>query len=158
MSTLASSVHIQLLRPGDEAMLQLTAPGVFDRPVDPKLTAEFLADSRHHIVVAIENDVVIGFASGVHHINPDKPAELWISEVGVAELHQRRGIAKAVLNRLLQEARTLGCVEAWVLTNRSNAAAMRLYSTTGGSVEGHEPDVVMFTYHLVSESSQSGPA
>lgn len=142
------SFNVRLLGPGDEAVLQVTAYGVFDRPVEPKLTAEFLADPRHHIAVAIENGVVIGFASGVHHIHPDKPAELWISEVGVAALHQRRGVATAALNRLLEAARELGCVEAWVLTNRSNIAAMRLYSTTGGSTEGHDEDVVMFSYRL----------
>lgn len=44
---------IQLLGVNDAAVLQRVAPGVFDGPVDPRSTAEFLADAPHHIVVAI---------------------------------------------------------------------------------------------------------
>jgi len=69
---------------------------VFDNPINAEWTREFLADPRHHIAVAIDDGLVVGFASGVHYIHPDKPAELWINEVGVAPAHRRRGSAGAV--------------------------------------------------------------
>jgi ribosomal protein S18 acetylase RimI-like enzyme len=72
---------------------------------------------------------------------------LWINEVGVAESHQGRGIGKAVVRTLLQHARRLGCHEAWVLTDRSNDAAMRLYASAGG--EEVEGDQVMFNSSLL---------
>jgi len=82
----------------------------------------------------------------VHYVHPDKTAELWINEVGVAPSHQRRGIGKAVIQALLEHAKRLGCREAWVLTDRGNQAAMRLYASTGG--EEAARDQVMFTYFL----------
>src|SRR5713226_10560378 len=89
---------------------------------------EFLSDPRHHIAVAIDDGVVVGFASAVLYVHPDKPRpELWINEVGVAETHHRRGIAGKLLNALLDVGRDADCVEAWVLTDRSNEAAMALY-------------------------------
>ena len=78
------TIEIRVLRQGDEAVLANVAPEVFDNPIDPQMTAEFLADPRHHIAVAIDGGVVVGFASGVHYVHPDKRPELWINEVGVA--------------------------------------------------------------------------
>ena len=78
---------------------------------------------------------------------PDKPApELWINEVGVAPSHQGQGLGRKLMDALLTEARRLGCSEAWVLTNRSNVAAMKLYASCGG-VEAPE-DAVMFEFNL----------
>ena len=139
-------MHIKLLDSTDTAILEHVAPGVFDDELQPALVAEFLSDDRHHLVVAIEQGLVVGFASAVHYVHPDKPAELWINEVGVAPDHQRRGVGTAIIAALLEHARKLGCREAWVLTDRENEAAMRLYASTGGA-EG-PPDQVMFTYRL----------
>lgn len=97
-------------------------------------------------MVAIDDGLVVGMASGVHYVHPDKPAELWINEVGVASSHRGRGIARAIIDKLLGVAREVGCREAWVLTDRGNEAAMRLYATTGGTEA--TTDQVMFTYHL----------
>jgi len=138
--------EIRILGSGDETLLRNVAPGVFDHALKPALVAEFLRDERHHLAVATEDGTVVGFASGVHYVHPDKTAELWINEVGVAPSHQRRGIGKAVIQALLEHAKRLGCREAWVLTDRGNQAAMRLYASTGG--EEAARDQVMFTYFL----------
>ncbi|HKF67706.1 MAG TPA: GNAT family N-acetyltransferase [Vicinamibacterales bacterium] len=138
--------EIRILESGDDAVLGNVAPGVFDNALDPALVAEFLNDKRHHLAVATDAGQVVGFASGVHYVHPDKPAEMFINEVAVAPSHHRRGIGKAVVEALLEHATLLGCREAWVLTDRDNQPAMRLYASTGGDPGPH--DHVMFTYHL----------
>lgn len=140
-------VAIRVLRRGDQGVLDRVAPDVFDDPLDAGATAEFLADPRHHLAVAIEDGVVIGFISAVHYVHPDKPQpELWINEVGVAPAAQGRGIGRALLAEVLRIGREAGCAEAWVLTDRSNAAAMHLYASLGGTPDpGH---TVMFSYPL----------
>src|SRR5271169_1983888 len=96
------TIEIRVLGSGEEEVLSKVAPGVFDHDMVKRITAEFLADSRHHIVVATEDDLVIGFASAVHYIHPDKPVpELWINELGVAPTHRNKGLAKQLLTRLL---------------------------------------------------------
>ena len=86
------SVAIKVLQPGDETVLMNIASDVFDNPINMELTKEFLADPRHHIAVAIDDGLVVGFASGVHYIHPDKLPVLWINEVGLAPTHRRRGL------------------------------------------------------------------
>ena len=59
-------LEIRMLDPGDDAIFNDVAPGVFDNKSDPLLVAEFLADPRHHVAVAIDASQVVGFASGTH--------------------------------------------------------------------------------------------
>jgi ribosomal protein S18 acetylase RimI-like enzyme len=129
------AIEVRILHSGDEAFLINAAPEVFDNPVDAGLAKEFLADPRHHIAVAIDDGQVVGFASGIHYIHPDKPPELWINEVAVAPTHRNRGLGKAVLQALLDVGQVHNCTVAWVLTYRNNPAAMTLYASLGG-VEG----------------------
>jgi ribosomal protein S18 acetylase RimI-like enzyme len=137
---------ISMLGPGDERVLERVAPDVFDRLVSPALAAEFLADPRHHLAVATEEDLVIGFASGVTYLHPDKPLELWINEVGVALSHRRAGLGGRLLDAMLNRGRELGCREAWLLTERTNKAALTLYRAVGAAEAAS--DVVMFSFDI----------
>jgi aminoglycoside 6'-N-acetyltransferase I len=125
-------VEVRMLQAGEEDILAIPAPGVFDNDIDPKLAREFLADPRHHIAVALDNGIVVGFASAVDYIHPDKPRELWINEVGTAPTHQGQGIGKRVMACLTAHGKSLGCNVAWVLTDTNNTAARALYKAAGG--------------------------
>ncbi len=138
---------IRLLGPTDACVLDCVAPGVFDHPIDPRWTAEFFADPRHHLVVALLGGQVVGMASAVHYVHPDKPPELWVNEVGVAPTHQRQGIGKQLLRALLAHGRSLGCSEAWLGTEPTNVAARRLYA----AVCGQEQPMVYVTFQLPAE-------
>ena len=135
---------IRLLRPGDLAVLSNVAEDVFDEDVDPRWTAEFLNDPRHHLVVALLGGQVIGMASAVHYVHPDKPPELWVNEIGVTPAYRQRGIGKQLMAALFSRGRELGCTEAWLGTEESNMAARRLYASVGGA----EQPMVYFTFDL----------
>lgn len=127
------AAEIRVLSADDVHVLRRVAPGVFDYEVDEAATREFLADERHHMVVAVDDGVVVGFLSCVHYIHPDKPRpELWLNEVAVAPTHRRRGIASALLREAFALGRRLGCGEAWVLTEPDNVPALGLYTSAGG--------------------------
>ena len=126
-----SRIDICLLGPSDVAVLDRLAPEVFDHDVQPDWCTDFLADPRHHLVVARSDDVVVGMASAVDYIHPDKAPQLWINEVGVSPEYRRQGIGRRLVERLVQLATDLGCTEVWVLTDAGNAAANRLYASAG---------------------------
>ncbi|MFL5507430.1 MAG: GNAT family N-acetyltransferase [Gemmatimonadales bacterium] len=135
------TIEVRLLARGEAAVLDQVAPDVFDHPIDSRWTAEFFADPRHHLAVAIEGGTVVGFASAVHYVHPDKPPELWIDEVGVAPSHQRQGLGRRLLAELLRHGTALGCVQAWVLTSPMNEAAHAIYRAEGGQAAA-EPSVL----------------
>ena len=146
--------HILIRRLGrdDLAILERVVADVFDFEVDADLSAEFVADPRHHLVVALVEGRVVGFASGVHYLHPDKPAELFVNELSVASAYRRRGIGRRLLRALLDHARALGCREAWVATEPQNAAARALYSAAGGSESPQQ--FVMVSFMLDDETER----
>lgn len=143
-------VIVTRLSPGHEGVLENVTAGVFDRIVVPELAADFVNDPRHHMVVAVVGETIVGCASGVHYVHPDKPPELFINEVAVAPSHQRRGVGRRLVEELLAIAKELDCVEAWVLSESDNRAAERLYLSVNEGVV-FQKDVVMFSMPLLRE-------
>ena len=139
-------VCLCMLDASNAALLEEIAPGVFDHPIDPRWRDEFVQDPRHHLALAIVGSQVIGMASGVHYVHPDKAPEMWINEVGVATTHRGAGLGHRLVEKLLIRARELGCHEAWVLTDQGNRTAMRMYAKAGG-LEEPVPST-MFTFRL----------
>jgi aminoglycoside 6'-N-acetyltransferase I len=146
-------IDIRLLGPNDRAVLSRVADDVFDGPVVERWTRECLTDARHHLVVALDDDVVVGMASAVHYVHPDKAPQLWINEVGVAPTHRRRGIGRRLLDALLAHGRTLGCTEAWLGTEEDNVPARGLYESAGSEAERF----VLYAFPLAPDGGAGAP-
>jgi aminoglycoside 6'-N-acetyltransferase I len=143
------AVEIRVLGSGDAAVLDSVAAGVFDHAVDPRWTREFFADRRHHLAVALDDGVVVGMVSAVDYVHPDKAPQLWINEVGVANSHRRRGIARQLLAAILEQGRALGCTEAWLGTEDDNVPARRLYESMGSAPESF----VLYSFPIAGDES-----
>ncbi|HEU4557989.1 MAG TPA: GNAT family N-acetyltransferase [Longimicrobium sp.] len=146
-------IDIRLVGPSNGSVLDRVADGVFDHAIEPRWTAAFLADARHHMFVAIDHGVVVGMITAVDYVHPDKAPQLWINEVGVAPSHQRRGIARRLLDTMLAHGRTLGCTEAWLGTEDDNHAANALYRSAGSKPE----PFVLYSWKLqTADSGEDG--
>ncbi|HEX8393399.1 MAG TPA: GNAT family N-acetyltransferase [Longimicrobium sp.] len=143
------NVEILLLGPDSLGVLDRVADDVFDEPVHPRWARAFLDDERHHMLVAVEGGVVVGMISAVDYVHPDKAPQLWINEVGVATSHRRRGIARRLMDAMLEHGRTLGCTEAWLGTETDNVAARRLYESVGSKPE----PFVLYFFPLAEKGS-----
>jgi ribosomal protein S18 acetylase RimI-like enzyme len=141
-----AAIEIRELGPGDAGVLAHVDPDVFDDAIDEPKAQEFLSDPRHLLVVAQAQDLVVGFVSAVVYVHPDKPrSELWINEVGVASSQRGRGVGQRLMRAVLDLGRRRGCGVAWVLTDRANTPAMRLYASAGANPP---TDHVMFEFPL----------
>ncbi len=135
------TVEIRHLRPGDEAVLTRIAEEVFDHPIDAETLARYLASPGHLLVVAIDDGLVVGQVAAIVHRHPDgRPTELYVDEVAVTPSHQRRGIARRMLDAALALGRDQGCREMWVGTEPDNVAARALYK----SLEADDETFVMY--------------
>lgn len=137
---------IQLVTPETSSLLDGLDEDVFDQVLNPALLREYLSNSSNALFVALVNNKVVGMATGLTYVHPDKPRSLFINEVGVATTCQRQGIGKQLINSLLEWGKSQGCKEAWVATEPDNFAARSLYETTGGTVE--EKPAIVYTYSL----------
>ena len=143
----SDEIEVRLLGRADVGVLDKVADGVFDEPIDADLAHEFLANPNHHIVVALQGQTVVGMASAIHYVHPDKKAELWINEVGVAPPLQRRRIGARLLQTMFAHAQAIGCRSAWVATETDNVAANGLYRAAGGRRE----DAALYLFDVDSD-------
>ena len=141
------AIVIRKLVAGDEAVLANVASGVFDEPVRPDLTARFLATPSYRIFVALDGDLVVGMCTGFTHFHPDKDEEFFVNELGVDDAYRRQGIGQRLLEAMLAEARTMGCLDAWLGTEHDNPEALALYRKIMRG-EDTEESMSIFTYDL----------
>jgi ribosomal protein S18 acetylase RimI-like enzyme len=128
-------ITFRVLGPSDLDLLVSVRDGLFDNPVDAAQAVAFLADPLHEIVLAYAGDDAVGMATGTVLLHPDKPPVMFVNEVGVREDWQRRGIGRAVTERLMEVARARGCKGIWLGTEPDNDAALALYRSLGGEEE-----------------------
>ena len=154
VAILEPGVTLYLVTAATAHMLENVDEDVFDDPIQPESLRRFLANPMNHLVVAMVEEApdstsdgtVIGMASAIGYVHPDKPLQLFINEVGVAERYRRHGIGTRLIEFLLEHARNLGCTEAWVATEVGNSAARALFRATGGREDDER--AVVYTYDL----------
>lgn len=117
-------MEIVQLGPADADKV-IAAGDLFDEQPIPQATTRFLTEPGHHLLFAYEADVPVGFISGVETVHPDKGTEMFLYEMGVAASHRRRGVGRALIDRLGTIARAAGCYGMWVATETENVAALR---------------------------------
>jgi ribosomal protein S18 acetylase RimI-like enzyme len=144
------SILIHVVSEGNAGLLDRVEDDVFDDAISPHLLRAFLANPANHLVVAVADDRVVGMASGIAYVHPDKPLALFINEVGVCARFRRQGLGQRLVSALIERGRGLGCTEAWVATEASNTPARALYESLGGVAD--EEHAVVYIYPL------SGPA
>lgn len=149
----SDAIEVRLLTATDLAVLDRVEADVFDYPVQRALAVQYLSTPGNLLAVATLSGVVVGMASAIAYVHPDKPLQLFINEVGVSARVQRQGVGKLLMHALLERGRIMGCTEAWVATEVDNEAARALYK----SLSGIEDDdrAVVYTWQLGSQGAVS---
>lgn len=127
---MADPIAIVRAAAGDEDLV-LSAGELFDDPPRREWVTRFLAGEGHHLLLALEGEVAVGFVSGVETTHPDKGTEMFLYELGTHEAHRRKGVARALVTALGELARERGCYGMWVGTEPDNEAAIATYRSAG---------------------------
>ncbi len=132
-----------------EAISQLKAADWEGQGGQPKsLTssylARFLQRDDHYLIVAINETTPVGYLLAYELSRVDRDQNMMLFyEIGVAESQRQRGVGTALTEELKTICRERNIMKLWVETNESNAAAMRLFHSTG-SVRAETHDQVQF--------------
>ena len=115
---------------------------LFDYPIKENRAMEFLADKRHHLILAFDGTKLVGMASAFDYVHPDKDTTLFMNEASVLDEYQGQGIGTELIRRLKTLASDKGIKDIWIATEKSNIAARKAYQKAGG-VEDDEPVVLI---------------
>ncbi|EST25194.1 GNAT family N-acetyltransferase [Streptomyces roseochromogenus] len=114
----------------------VAAEHLFDNPARPEWAERFLTTAGHHLLLAYADGGPAGFVSGVETVHPDKGTEMFLYELAVDEPYRRRGIGRALVERLAALARERGCYGMWVGVDAGNDVALAAYRSAGGKDDG----------------------
>jgi len=136
---------VRLLNPGDEAIhgeaIRLLNDGA---QITRERSAALLAEPTYIFIVATnDSGEVMGRIYG-HVLHRFAQTDLLLYEVDVLEVHQRKGVGKAMLEFIKQLCAERGFREAWVLTEGDNKPARALYESAGGMEEGYPTAMYVF--------------
>lgn len=139
-----STTRVRLLRPDDmEAARKVVR--TFHRLEIPTVRArEMVSDRSNALFVAESQGDLIGFV-WAHWLDRLRTGgrQLFVYEIEVLPGHRRRGIGRRLMEAVLSTAAGEGA-DTFLLTNRSNVAAMALYETVGGRTENADDQLFEF--------------
>lgn len=109
---------------------------------DRSVLSQFLSSQDNYLIGAFDDDRPIGIAIAYMLPRVDKKGPmLYMHEIEIAENYRRQKIGSEIMGILRQEIAAAGFHEMFLITNKSNIAAMRLYESSGGKPV-HDDDVV----------------
>ncbi|MER7521047.1 GNAT family N-acetyltransferase [Streptomyces sp. NPDC126499] len=88
---------------------------------------EFLAGSRMHARVARLDGRIVGITHFFVHANTSGPDVCYLQDLFTAPDTRGRGVARALIDAVVDWAREQGCVRVYWNTHETNATARRLY-------------------------------
>lgn len=114
---------------------------------DDSAILSFLKNRNNFLLLAIQNDQVLGSLNGysLQHPHSLQPQFL-LYEIDVRPEQRRKGIGQALINEFIKEARDANAFEIWVLSNEANSAAIELYKKCG--FNRRNTDDVMLSMHF----------
>ncbi len=123
-------VDVRKLGPGDEALAAGVATAFYG---NDDIHPAFLADDRNYILAGYVDGALAGFLVGYELGRLEREEVMtYLHRLDVLPEYHRRGVGRALVEKLKALARERGSYKMFVITSRDNEAATALYEATGG--------------------------
>ena len=114
--------------------------GAIDETLNPDLNDIAASYAAGVFLVACDGDVIVGTGA----LTPRADGVAIVSRMSTAAAHRRRGVARAVLSRLVDVARERGCTRVVLGTNVGWDDAIAFYRAFGFEEMRRTPTGVLF--------------
>src|SRR5579885_3627801 len=134
------------MQPARRALIEVNG-----RVVEEAALQQFLRDPSCYLLVAESHGALAGALNGYALRKPFRSEpQFLLYEVDVHREWRSQGIGKNLVSAFVDEARQCGAFEVWVLTDRDNQAAVRMYGQCGLSEE--DPDAKTMMMNVLLEN------
>lgn len=143
-----AEVRVRRLGPSDVALGLQAVRSIKQPEPDPTFEegylARFLSRPENVLIVADIGGTPVGFllAYRMDRIDRDRRM-ICFYEIDVASSHRRRGVGRAMIEALKTLGRQERATRIWLVTGRSNTAAVSLFEASGAVVAGNGDEVVL---------------
>ena len=144
------TVEIHRLSGETAHLLERVTDDVFDHAIRDDSLEAFLACPRHEMFLAELDGKVVGMCSAFIYFHPDKPAQMFINEVGVDETCRRQGIGRNLLDAMIDLARARGLGYAWLGTASDNVEGKALFGSASDPEDSPQP-FLLYEWDLAEE-------
>lgn len=97
---------------------------------------KFLSRRENVLILAEQDSMPTGFLLAYMLDRVDRDQKMFcLYEIGVTQAYRQCGVGRAMIETLKLLCKHENAMKAWVITNRSNVAAVRLYSSTGAAAD-----------------------
>lgn len=115
---------------------------LLDKDLDYNYIDSFLEDKSVFAYVACISDEIVGMIYGYILKRIESKPMVYIHSVDVLASHRKKGIGTMMINEVISFAKDNDYKKLFVITDKSNSNAMKLYLKTGGKSK----DSVVFNY------------
>lgn len=102
-------------------------------PYDEVSLKQIVNNPDYILLIAYDDEKPIGIAIAAKQLKPDGKHWLYVDEIGVRPDYRRRGIARKLMEKLFEIAKSWQLDELWLGTEPDNAAANHLYRSLNPS-------------------------
>jgi len=138
-----NDVQCELLTKGNHTQIDAVLEAL---PIDPLRLKAFLKHPHNLAFVAKYNDTITGFIYGYSLLSLDSDPQLFIYSVEVLPGFQNMGIGSKLFQYVVDFSRKNGFSECYVITDKGNKRACRIYEKAGGKND-YENEIVYVIKH-----------
>lgn len=114
--------------------------------IEERFLAKFLTDSHNAAFVAVCGSAVAGFLYGYRLNPPEGKPQFFVYSLDVAPSFQNKGIGTKLFQYVVDYSKAFGDSECFVITDKGNKAACRVYEKAGGKND-HDDEIVYVIQH-----------
>jgi ribosomal protein S18 acetylase RimI-like enzyme len=125
-------LDVKRLGPGDEALAGEVAAAFYGAD---GINPSFLADDRNYLLAGYVDGALAGFLAAYELGRLERGEVMtYLHRLDVLPEFHRRGVGRALIEKLKALAAERGSFKMFVITSRDNDAATALYEATGGQI------------------------
>ena len=131
---MTDTITIRALGPEDVDVLDRVRPGTFRESPDPVHAWAFLTTGVNAMAAALTRGEVIGYATGLVVLHPDRPREFLVTDISVHPDFRGRGLGTRLIERLLGTASERGCETMALSMTSENGGVRRICEKLDGTL------------------------
>lgn len=132
----------------EEQDLELTLDFVDDEKTKYNIEnlKKFVDTLNNYGFIAKEKNKIVGFATGYLLLHPDGRRVFYFDTIDVMSDYQGKGVGTSLMSYVRDYAKSIGCYEMFLVTNKSNTSACRCYEKAGGISEANDDVVYVYDF------------